>query len=166
MKSLFVDDATGAFFSPCRTWRYKLWRVWDDRKPLVNYLMLNPSIADADFNDNTVKGAIERSRRAGFGGIIVTNLFALVSTDRNVLFGAADPVGPQNDVSILSGASRCQMTVCGWGEYGGIKDRDKAVLKLLAGRELHALNVNKDGRPTHPLYIGYDVKPKMFRSAT
>ena len=42
----------GAEFSPCKKYRYKLWRIWDDTLPLVMFIGLNPSTADEinDFN--------------------------------------------------------------------------------------------------------------------
>jgi hypothetical protein len=40
-----VAGGSGAAFSPCRRWRYLLWRRWDGERPAVNFLMLNPSTA-------------------------------------------------------------------------------------------------------------------------
>ena len=45
MGAILRSDA-GAEFSPCRKWRYLLWRRWDRTKPVANFLMLNPSTAD------------------------------------------------------------------------------------------------------------------------
>ena len=53
---------SGAVFSDCQRYRYRLWRTWDSsKKPLV-MVMLNPSIADAEQNDPTV----ERCQRRAF----------------------------------------------------------------------------------------------------
>ena len=32
----------GAELSPCRRYRYALWRIWDDSKPAVMFIGLNP----------------------------------------------------------------------------------------------------------------------------
>jgi hypothetical protein len=47
-------------FSECRTYRYGLLRMFDDlftkrRSKYVNFIMLNPSTADEEKNDPTVK---------------------------------------------------------------------------------------------------------------
>jgi hypothetical protein len=40
----------GAIFSPCRTWRYLLWRNWDLSLPACAFIGLNPSTADETLN--------------------------------------------------------------------------------------------------------------------
>ena len=39
----------GATFSADRRYRYRLWRRWDGARPVVAFVMLNPSTADARF---------------------------------------------------------------------------------------------------------------------
>ena len=48
---------SGAVFSDCRKFRYALWRMWDEDKPLVMIIGLNPSTADEKVNDPTIKPA-------------------------------------------------------------------------------------------------------------
>ena len=72
---------SGAKFSPCRRWRYLLWRQWDERRPVANFLMLNPSTADEVKLDPSCTRARLYAERWGFGGLIVTNLFGWRATD-------------------------------------------------------------------------------------
>ena len=98
---------TGARFSIDRRYRYALWRVWDHDENLYNFLLLNPSSADEATNDPTIERCERRARRWGFGGLIVTNLFALCATDPAGLRRVADPIGPENDAAILETAQGC-----------------------------------------------------------
>lgn len=154
-------ETSGAEFSDCRTWRYRLWRIWDHTKPYANFLMLNPSIADANVLDPTVTRCVAYARRWGYGGLHVTNLFALVSTDPDGLYRAADPVGPDNDVAILETARGAGVIVCAWGNHGGFGQRQDAAVKMLraAGVQLAFLRMNGTGEPAHPLYLPGDLVP-------
>src|SRR5512135_1752078 len=98
---------TGARFSIDRRNRYALWRVWGHDEDICNFLLLNPSIADEVTNDPTSVRCERRARRWGFGGLIVTNLFALCATDPAGLRRVADPIGPENDAAILEAARGC-----------------------------------------------------------
>ena len=98
---------TGARFSVDRRYRYALWRVWDRSRGACNFLLLNPSIADEVTNDPTSVRCERRARRWGFGGLIVTNLFAPCATDPAGLRRVADPIGPENDAAILETAQGC-----------------------------------------------------------
>lgn len=153
----------GAVFSDCDAYRYRLWRTWDARKPPLVFCMLNPSTATAEQDDPTIARCTERARRLGYGGLEVINLFGLRSTDPKALYGHADPVGPDNDSAILSAAERGNL-ICAWGNHGKLRGRDKAVLKLLriAGLPALALKVSKDGHPSHPLYLPYDLEPVVY----
>lgn len=167
MSDLFVSR--GATFSPCNRYRYLLSIWWNDTKPKINYLMLNPSTADEFANDPTVERCERRAREMGYGGLIVTNVYALRSTDPKGLYDADDPVGPENDVIIGMAAAECVKTVCGWGAHARkVKPgRVDQVLRILQSenRPPHALALNKDGSPRHPLYVGYDRKPVLMEVA-
>ena len=67
---------SGADFSECGRYRYKLWRTWDDIRPVVMFIMLNPSTADATADDPTIRRCIGFARAWGYGGVRVGNLFA------------------------------------------------------------------------------------------
>lgn len=163
MEQLF-PETSGAEFSPCRTWRYRLWRIWDGSLPSVNFLMLNPSIADANVLDPTVTRCVDFARRWGYGGLYVTNLFALVSTDPEGLYKSADPVGPGNDQAILGTARDAGLVVCAWGNHGVHKERRDAVLGMLrgAGVDLSCLRMNGTGEPSHPLYLPGVLAPARW----
>lgn len=88
---------SGANFSRCRRFRYALWREWDATLPAVMLIGLNPSTADANHNDPTIRRCIGFARDWGFGGVRVLNLFAFRATYPDDLKAAADPVGPRND---------------------------------------------------------------------
>lgn len=164
MGALF--ETSGATFSACKSYRYRLWRTWDAAKPPLVFCMLNPSTADAEADDPTVSRCKERARRMGAGGLVVVNLFALRSTDPKALYQHADPVGPDNDSAILDAASQGDL-VCAWGNHGKLYGRAAKVLALLraAGLPALALRVSKEGHPSHPLYLPYELQPQPFEAA-
>ena len=142
-----------------RTFRYD-WRVvWKPRRPrLCNFLMLNPSIADEDVVDPTVAKCKQFAHIWGYDGLIVTNLFAFVSTDPQGLYSNRDIVGEYNDEAIQTAAQEAEVTVCAWGTHGSHHRRANYVLDtLLKGFDLFALEINNDGSPKHPLYVSYTV---------
>lgn len=159
--SQLFPETSGAEFTDCRTWRYRLWRIWDDSVPYANFLMLNPSIADGNILDPTVTRCVNFARNWGYGGLHVTNLFSLVSTDPDGLYRAADPVGEGNDRAILETAQKAGVVVCAWGNHGVITGRRGAVLGMLrgAGVKLTYLRMNGTGEPAHPLYLPGDLVP-------
>ena len=151
-----------AEFSPDRKYRWSLHRIWQPAAPLVCYVLLNPSTADEMVNDPTVSRCQTRALNAGFGGLLVVNIFAWRSTDPDVLYKVADPVGADNDAAILTAARNSTLVVCGWGKHGALRDRGGEVLGLIrrVGKVPHALRINSDGSPEHPLYLSYKLQPK------
>ena len=161
LKTGLFPEFCGATFSPCRRYRYTLWRTWDTGKPACMFLMLNPSTADETANDPTVERCQRRAQLMGYGGLVVCNIFAYRSTDPDALYALNDPVGPDNDAAIIEQASQAGLVVCGWGKHGALHGRGTAVLNLLrqAGITPYALRINGDGSPQHPLYVGYAQQP-------
>jgi hypothetical protein len=164
-----------AVISDDETYRYVLTRRWDDG-PLLIWVMLNPSIADARIDDPTIVRCVRRALRwkqrgIPYGGIRVLNLFALRATDPAALrthpgpCSAATetlcgyPVGPDNDrwLTRLADDPDAGTVVAAWGIHGHLHGRDTAVRKLLAGVPLHCLGVTAGGQPKHPLLVAYDT---------
>jgi len=160
-----ATSAAGATFSACRRWRYLLWRRWDEAKPAANFLMLNPSTADAHQLDPSCSRARDFAERWGYGALIVTNLFAWRATDPTVMKRAAEPVGRSNNQAILRAARQAGVVVCAWGNHGSHLDRAATVLANLrgAGVALHALRVTGQGQPSHPLYLPAKLAAARWR---
>lgn len=161
---------TGACFSPCRKYRYILWRVWSPGKPLMTWVMLNPSTADEIANDPTIERCERRARFSGFGGILVVNLFAYRATNPEEMKAAMGPIGDYNPTFIRRAAVAATisggMVVCGWGEHGAFRSQGSLVRAILHhhGVEPYVLALNKSGEPKHPLYVGYKTAPRPWIS--
>jgi hypothetical protein len=150
-------------------YRYDLTRIWEasDEPRFINFVMLNPSTADASEDDPTIRRCITYARRWGYGGLAVTNLFALRATDPRALLTDPDPVGPENDVYLGYWAVTASLVVCAWGSHAMAARRAVAVLDLLrsAGATPHALKLTGSGMPGHPLYLRADALPLPMDSA-
>jgi len=164
IRSRIVTSAAGARFSPCRRWRYLLWRSWDAARPAANFIMLNPSTADELKLDPTCSRARDYSERWGYGALIVTNVFAWRATDPADMKATADPVGPGNNRAIVRAAKEAALVVCAWGNHAAHLERSARVKDLLAraGVRLHALRVNAGGEPAHPLYLPGSLRPASW----
>jgi hypothetical protein len=160
--------AASATFSSDRVFRYTLTRTWDPAGPVVNFLMLNPSTADAFALDPTNRRCVGFARAWGFGGLVTTNIFALRSTDPKGLRDVADPVGPRNDTAILDAAQEADLVVAAWGNHGTLLDRGQAVCRLLrsSGVALHHLRMTGSGHPGHPLYLPADARPLLLSESS
>lgn len=154
--------ASSAWFSSCRTWRYGLFRVWNSKKMLCMFIGLNPSTADETNNDPTVTRCIKYAERWGYGGLIMTNIFAYRSTDPNILLRVEDPIGPENMYALTHYARYSKLIVAAWGNWGFLKDQGRQVRQLLVDQRLHILGLNKTGEPKHPLYLKSDLQPVLW----
>lgn len=163
--------------------RYWLWRDWSGRQheydawgPLkfgVLWVMLNPSTADHQADDPTIRKCIGFTKRLGHESFAVTNLFALRSKDPEALRTAhllnQDIIGPRNDSLIAMFAERASVIICAWGAYAGLGNemgiRIRELRKLLEGGTAPrlALGFTKAGAPRHPLMMPYyaatELKP-------
>ena len=139
-----------AVFSPCRKYRYSLTRSWNSAEGYVLFIGLNPSIADEIIDDPTLIRCINFAKDWGYGGLIMVNLFAYMSTHPKDLKKAKLPIGKNNNKHILKNHQKSQLTVAAWGNDGQFLERGKEVLKII--NNPMCLNINKSGQPAHPLY--------------
>lgn len=150
-------EARWARLTPCDTWRYLLGRRWAEG-PALRWVMLNPSTADADIDDPTIRRVARFTRDAGYAAAIVANLYALRATNPADLAAHPDPVGPENDTVLgsLTRAAGDTPIVAAWGNNAP-PDRVRAVLSgPLHHARLHCLGTTKGGQPRHPLYVPAD----------
>ena len=143
-------------------YRYALLRRWTLGGGAVAFVMLNPSTADAELDDPTVRRCVGFAKAWGYGAVHVLNLFAYRATDPVVLTFADDPVGSENDVYLLRHAEAGVPMVAGWGAHKMARTRAAEVTSRLGIRWL-ALGTTKDGSPRHPLYVKSDVQPVEWR---
>ncbi len=134
-------------------YRYSLWRIWEPEQPRILFIMLNPSTADQDQDDATIRRCINFARTLQGGAIEVVNLYAYRATDPARLAQAQDATGPENNAHIQQAAARAALIICAWGAHKQTQGRSREVLDLLADRDLYCLGVTRGGHPRHPLYI-------------
>jgi len=156
-----VLQIADADFSLCRKYRYLL-RYPREAKRRVLWVALNPSVADEQQLDPTLRRCVSFAKKWGYDGIEVANLFAFRATDPKVMLAEPDPVGPDNDARIREAAWRAGIIVAAWGVHGAHQGRDKIVRDLLRDRGVVCLGKTKEGFPRHPLYVRGDQPLQSF----
>jgi hypothetical protein len=148
MADLFLER--DAVLSDCKRYRYLLRRTWHHERARCLYVMLNPSTADAEVDDATIRSCVRLAKDAGYGSFEVVNLFALRATDPAELAKSGDPIGPNNDDTIEAAIMRCDIAICAWGAHPMAESRGRSVRSLLRQRRPAVFCL---GTPKHPLYI-------------
>ena len=157
---------SAAVISACGAYRYSLTRNWSDA-PLLPFVMLNPSTADAKEDDPTIRRCIGFARREGAGGLIVANLYALCSPAPEALWAARDPIGPKNRQMLVGLAAQAVAQslpiICAWGAQARGDQIDGALRMFqTAGARLACLGRTRYGAPRHPLYVRADQPLQRF----
>jgi hypothetical protein len=143
----------GAVISECGKYRYKLWRIEDETKPLILWVMLNPSTADANIDDATIKKLIRLTRQFGYGGFYVGNLYPYRATDpkelKKVGFEAA--AREENWQHLFEMMDKCKIKILAHGnspiEKPNITSNGEDDDWYCLGK------ITKHGNPYHPLYV-------------
>lgn len=157
---LFKNN-NGASFSECREYRFALWRIWDESKPLVMFIGLNPSTANETEPDQTIKSVTRISKNLGYGGFYMMNCFPYVSTNPNDLIDHDKTVYSQqqffiNNQKLKEVSDKCKDIVFAWGKFKVLQKRSLELIKMFPHAK--ALILNKDNSPRHPLYVKSDCQ--------
>jgi hypothetical protein len=160
MGDLFQNGS--AVLSPCGKYRYRLDRKWGDG-PTCGFIMLNPSTADAEVDDPTIRRCIGFAKREGCGRLIVVNLYAYRSTQPAALAIVPDPHGgPEADAARHQAITEVDgPLVAAWGAWNAIAS-PAAAIAIRYGDRLLCLGRTKEGHPRHPLYVKGDAPLVRF----
>lgn len=139
------------------------------------FLGLNPSRADAERDDATLRRLGALARSWGHGRLLVLNLFARVSREPAQLRRCAEPVGEHNAAWLATAlawlASQPKAAEgppprlwLGWGQGGQLHDRHRQVLDGLQcwRGDVVCVGLTRQGQPRHPLYCRADQPPLPF----
>ncbi|WP_255477068.1 DUF1643 domain-containing protein [Synechococcus sp. A15-60] len=166
-----------ASFSTCGQYRWELQRAvstpaQDERRRVLLFVGLNPSRADADRDDPTLRRLQGFAQAWGHHQLVVLNLFARISPAPVALRRCADPVGENTDRVLIrwfqGWASHPGWDLwLGWGAAGGLHQRDQQVVQMLkqslrhrrAGTAPLAMGTTRSGQPRHPLYLSSGSSP-------
>lgn len=155
---------SSATISECGLYRYRLERHLGDG-PTVLGIMINPSWADATYNDRTISRWIGFANRYGWGRIIIGNKFAFRSQYPRDLHYADDPIGPDNDAHLIDMFGMADICISAWGPVSKIRNklhrdrwRDIKTMADQANQQLLCWGVARDGHPLHPLMLPYSAE--------
>lgn len=152
-----------AVISDCARYRYRLERATGHPGKTAAIIAVNPSIADAELDDHTIRKLTGFSGRLGVSRFIVGNKFAWRATAVGELKTCADPIGPDNDRHLEQIMRDADLHIVAWGALGklpiSLRSRWRAVVRIAAhvGCPLHCLGTTDDGHPRHPLMLPYDT---------
>lgn len=173
-----------AVISECGKYRYWLERYPTGADPIdlsfdrercsaMVFLMANPSTADAEKDDPTIRKCVGFAKRHGHQLLVVVNVLAGRSTDPKGLLTMGDPVGPEN-YKYLRQATELpheSLMVCAWGNAidKRLRNHISKALDVLGageswslGRELYCFGKTADGSPRHPLMLSYSTPLEIY----
>jgi len=157
--NMFSKGSNGAIFSDCRNHRFVLWRIWDESLPKAMFIGLNPSTANEDKDDATIRRVIKFAKSWGYGGVYMLNLFTYVTAYPEELKTCQNPL-LMADEFLKMYAKDSEKIIFAWGSFYEAKERAIYVIKMFPSA--YTLVRNKDGSPRHPLYVPGKTKLSLF----
>lgn len=161
-----------AIISECGLYRYRLERGNPSNTPVAAFIMVNPSTADAEQDDATIRKCRGFSQEYGFGRFIVGNLFAYRATDIKALKGISfsEAVGPDNDYHLHQIIGDADRIIVAWGPAAKVpkdfRNRWQKIVNLANGwgKPLYCISTVNDGHPRHPLMASYKTPLTEWRA--
>ena len=157
-----MKETRSALLSPCGQYRYWLKRRWGTGQPLV-WVMLNPSTADAEKDDATIRRVRNFTKREGYPGFVVVNIYAFRATYPKDLRKAPDPVGP-NNLEHVSQQVADRRVVVAWGNnwYPLPSAYKIAEAVVYCARSVYCLGRTKQKQPCHPVRLSKDTPLELW----
>jgi hypothetical protein len=143
-----------AMFSDCGRYRYCLRRDWGEvGAPFVLWVAMNPSTAEADVDDPTIRKEMHYTRQMGLTSFVKVNVMDLRATDPRRLL----TMNPRSDLNvpfIAEMAGKADRIICAWGALKPpLRRYADDVVMALRGHQLWCMGKTASGAPRHPLYL-------------
>jgi len=158
-----------AMFSDDRKHRHMLIREWDQDLPRLAVIGLNPSTADENVDDPTIRRCVGFAKREGCGLLMMLNLFSYRATDpKELLTMDKSELRPMPSLALLIKymdlARRYEYrVVCAWGNHGVLHNASQDFTEMFANMPLECFGLTSIGEPRHPLYLKADTPLIPFR---
>lgn len=157
---------SSAHISHDGVYRYELRRTWGDEGLTACFIGLNPSTADADKDDATIRRCVSFAQSWGCGSLLMLNLFAYRAKKPKDLIAAekrgVDIVGLGNRPDLVAVRTNgAAYVVAAWGARGNLLNMQRAVCAEISG--LWCLGETKHGCPKHPLYLAANTELRLYR---
>jgi hypothetical protein len=154
-----------AVISDCGKYRYMLRRTWAFEKPRALLIMLNPSTADAEKDDATIRSCVRLLSGLGYGSMEVVNVFGYRATNPDELAKQPNPIGPMNERVTEGAIQRCDVVIFAWGAHELARRHTNHLRSLVSSYRpaVYCFGKTKGGMPKHPLYIKSGTPLEAFR---
>lgn len=146
-----------ASFSPDMEHRNYLSRIWDATYPTAMCIGLNPSTANGEDDDSTIRILIKVLTRLGYGGFYMLNLFSVVSSKPEILSAHPNPVGNADEYLQLMSRSVETVIFC-WGDFKQAYWRAKVVIPMFP--DAKCFGYARSGAPLHPMGLMWSGQMK------
>lgn len=156
-----------ATLSECGQYRYRLDRQVAPllvTKPVL-FIGINPSTADAEDDDATIRKMIGFVSRWGYSSFLVGNVFAYRATDVRELAAVPDPSGGTENINHLTAMiDECEFVVPCWGNESKVPRRLHAHFHIvrtmlrLYQKPVYTFGLTQSGDPKHPLMLPYTTE--------
>lgn len=149
-----------------RTWLSRCWGEAD--APYIMFVGMNPSTAERDVDDPTIRRELAIARRLGYERYYKVNVMDYRATSpRTLLDALVRPRSPWNLSTIKELAAGADKIVMCYGVLHRTLQRyARELLEELGPCELWCLGTNFDGSPKHPLYIATGTPLRRYYDAT
>ena len=166
-----------AIFSDCKRYRFHLGRqfhteLFSNPKPKsIAFLMFNPSTADANEDDPTIRRVMGFAQREQCTSLEIINLIPFITPKPSDLDPATAFGDNQYMVYLLNALFDNDIVVIGWGAIGdkypqifitALKQLHHMNNKALFSGKFFCLGKTESGHPKHPLYIKKDQPLESF----
>ena len=145
------------------------------KNPLI-CIGINPSTAEPDNLDNTLKSVERIAHGNGFDSFIMFNVYAQRATSPDDMEKKCNPVLHEENMKAFRYVLSISENPTVWAAWGAIIEKRKylpdCVRDMLQAGEEHGATwvcagaITKKGHPHHPLYLRKDEKIKPFDVAT
>ena len=132
----------------------------------VAWVLNNPSTADAELDDPTVRKCWTYTLRWGYGAMMFVNTNPWRSTDPKGARVPHEDYLLANDSWLRYAVGQCPYVVAAWGDRANRDLAMRAVNIIHPIGPLHALRVTQSGNPQHPLYLPGDLQPQLWKPNT